>query len=367
MKTKVKFLFILSIISLSGCYVYSNKESKPIINNQVIEIYKQDNEIQPTSIVQAVEKVYDSVVVLRSYMTNGYSSGSGVIVGESDRFSYIITCHHVIEGATSYEVTLSNDETYEATLIGGDPTTDIAVIAIEKTNLTVASFINDSSTISLGSTTIAIGNPLGTLGNSVTSGIVSSLNRKITMADGTKHELIQTDAAINSGNSGGGLFNIAGELIGIVSAKYSASGVEGLGFAVPANTASYVMKELCTNGYVSGRYNLGITITDGQYISGGFFGQTYNVTYINSIDEDGCAYGLLKKEDILVSIQTSYSDVSKSNLSLETISCAEDVYDFIDEANLTVNDKLIFNVKRNGYSGTTTKVEVLLTQYIYSN
>ena len=187
------------------------------------------------------------------------------------------------------------------------------------------------------------------------------------MADGTKHELIQTDAAINSGNSGGGLFNIAGELIGIVSAKYSASGVEGLGFAVPANTASYVMKELCTNGYVSGRYNLGITITDGQYISGGFFGQTYNVTYINSIDEDGCAYGLLKKEDILVSIQTSYSDVSKSNLSLETISSAEDVYDFIDEANLTVNDKLIFNVKRNGYSGTTTKVEVLLTQYIYSN
>lgn len=334
-------------------------------SNQIIEVHYENNSIIPTNIEEAVERVYDSVVVINAYKSNGYSAGSGVLFATGEGVTYVITCHHVIDGASTFEVTLSNQEVYPAALIGGDATTDIAVLAIEKTGLDVVSFTQDSSTIKVGSTAIVIGNPLGILANSVTSGIISAKSREIKTSDGTMHTLIQTDAAINSGNSGGGLFNVAGELVGIVSSKYSASGVEGLGFAVPANIARAISTELCEHGYIEGRYDLGITITDGTYSVGGFFGSRYNVTYISAVEADGSCYNLLKKDDILTGIRVNYKDSEKQSKELTNINSASAANDFLSEANLSIGDKIVFIIKRNGYNSQETEVEVEIAQYIY--
>lgn len=364
MKKKILFFSIfLFLATLNGCQSNAIKNNTAGLQNQVIQLYNENNSLTPSSVEEAVEKVYDSVVVINAYLSSGYSSGAGVLFAESEEYSYILTCHHVIEDALSYEIILSDQTSYSASLIGGDPTTDIAVLAIAATDLCIASFTTDSSNLKVGSTAIAIGNPLGTLGNTVTSGIISATNRYITTEDGTKHELIQTDAAINSGNSGGGLFNTAGELIGIVSSKYSATGIEGLAFAVPSNIAREIAVELMEKGYIEGRYKLGITIYDGQYIAN--FNTRYAVTYISEVSSDGCAYNLLKANDILVSIQICYEDSSKENKLLTTISSASEVYNFLNEANLQIDDTIIFEVKRNGYTSSSTKIEVVLTQYQY--
>lgn len=330
---------------------------------EIVYINKQDStSLEPTSIEQAVSKVYDSVVTINAYLAQGYSSGAGVLFGYSETGSYLLTCHHVIESATSFEVTLSSGNIYSATLIGGDPVTDLAVLKINETNLTYATFIANSDDIALGSTTIAIGNPLGILANNVTSGIVSAKSRNIEMEDGTVQNLIQTDAAINSGNSGGGLFDLQGNLIGIVSAKYSATGVEGLGFAIPSNTASYIANELISHGYVTGRYVLGITISDGVY-SAGFYSR-YNVTYISEVATSGCCYNYLNKNDILVSIEIKYQD-GKDNAKLESVDSADEANKFLKDASLSIGDTIIFGIKRNGYNSSKQNIEVPVTQYIY--
>lgn len=201
------------------------------------------------------------------------SAGSGVIISTD---GYIITNNHVVEGANAIQVTLYDGTVYEAELVGTDETSDIAVLKVEGTNF-VAATIGDSSTIQAGDTAVAIGNPLGTLGGTVTDGIISAPNREITM-NGETMELIQTDCAINSGNSGGGLFDGNGNLIGIVNMKESgttSSGtvIEGLGFAIPINTAMDVAEQLIENGKVVNRAALGVylqTLTTGtsQYPAG---------------------------------------------------------------------------------------------------
>lgn len=201
------------------------------------------------------------------------SAGSGVIISTD---GYIITNNHVVEGANAIQVTLYDGTVYEAELVGTDETSDIAVLKVEGTNFVTAT-IGDSSTIQAGDTAVAIGNPLGTLGGTVTDGIISAPNREITM-NGETMELIQTDCAINSGNSGGGLFDGNGNLIGIVNMKESgttSSGtvIEGLGFAIPINTAMDVAEQLIENGKVVNRAALGVylqTLTTGtsQYPAG---------------------------------------------------------------------------------------------------
>lgn len=201
-------------------------------------------------------------VVMRSgrmgqLVTTG--AGSGVIVSED---GYIVTNSHVISEARSITVRLTNGSEYTATVSGMDFKTDLAVLKISAVGLTPAVF-GDSSTLVVGDTTIVIGNPLGELGGTVTSGIVSALDREITV-DGETMFLLQTDAAVNPGNSGGGLFNLYGELVGVVNAKSSGSGVEGLGFAIPMNIAKTVIEELSANGYVRGRLTTGLTLVDIQ-------------------------------------------------------------------------------------------------------
>ena len=189
-----------------------------------------------------------------SYVQSG--AGSGVIISQD---GYIVTCAHVVSGANNITVQLADGTEYTATVVGQDSTSDVAVLKIEATGLTPA-VIGDSDSLAVGETTVAVGNPLGTLSNTVTNGIVSALNREVTV-QGNDMNLIQTSASISPGNSGGGLFNANGELIGIVNAKSSYSEAEGIGFAIPINTAMEIGRQLIENGSVA-RPALGVKIMD---------------------------------------------------------------------------------------------------------
>ena len=226
---------------------------------------------------QVSEMVSPSVVVITTeqvvysqwswYGQNQVESGagSGVIISSD---GYILTCAHVVSGASQITVTIG-DTDYTATVVGEDDTSDVAVLKIDATGLTPAT-VGDSDSLSVGDSVLAVGNPLGELGGTVTSGIVSALNRSVTI-QGTSStntmSLIQMDASVSPGNSGGGLFNMNGELIGLVNAKSSSSDAEGLGFAIPINDAIKVAQDLLENGYVTGRPYMGITylaVTDAQ-------------------------------------------------------------------------------------------------------
>lgn len=206
------------------------------------------------SYATATAKVIDSVVVI----TTESSAGSGVIWASHEDFSYILTCHHVIDGASDIRITLNDGENYVAVPVGSDSRTDIAILRIDRPNLSAIVLPSDDHTLLLGQAVIAIGNPLGTLGNSVSNGILSSLTRTLTV-EGTTMELIQTNAAVNHGNSGGGLFDLNGQLIGLVNAKSSGTSIEGIGFAIPYTTLKSIASELVEKGYVSGRPSLDIT------------------------------------------------------------------------------------------------------------
>jgi serine protease Do len=184
-------------------------------------------------------------------------AGSGVIISED---GYIVTNNHVIADATSIVVRTTDGTEYAANLVGTDVDSDIAVIKIDAKNLTSATF-GDSDSLEVGDAAIVIGNPLVMLGGTVTSGIISSLDRQLTI-DGVTMTLLQTDAAINPGNSGGGLFDANGNLIGIVNAKTSQEGIEGLGFAIPINSAMDIINELMTNGEVTTRPALNVSLYD---------------------------------------------------------------------------------------------------------
>jgi serine protease Do len=207
------------------------------------------------SVVEITTETVTTDSWMQQYVTNG--AGSGVIITQDGN---IVTNNHVIEGASKITVRLKNGTTYSASLIGTDSKTDVALLKIKATGLTPA-VLGDSDSLKVGDKAIAIGNPLGQLGGTVTEGIISALDREL-IIDGKTMTLLQTDAAINPGNSGGGLFNDNGELVGIVVAKSSGSDVEGLGFAIPINNAKTVADELMKYGYVKGRIDTGMTFLD---------------------------------------------------------------------------------------------------------
>lgn len=221
------------------------------------------------SIPEVVNIVADTVVEIttsqvttdffyNSYVTSG--AGSGVLIGENERKnqSYIITNHHVIDGADKIIVRLRNGTEYEANVLCGDADFDIAVLTISAGGLSYAT-LGSSKSLQVGEAVVAIGNPLGQLGGTVTDGIISALDRNV-IIDHHRMTLLQTNAAINPGNSGGGLFNMAGELIGIVNAKQAQTGIEGLGFAIPIDVAWNVAEDMIEYGYVTGKLNLDFEI-----------------------------------------------------------------------------------------------------------
>lgn len=271
------------------------------------------------TIPDIVDKVSPSVVGVSCLLNNGTATGTGIILSSD---GYIVTNAHVISGAKAISVVLpenyykdeqsdsssnnkndNSDEkyTYEATLIGSDTQTDIAVLKIEKTDLTPAE-IGKSSDIVVGEAAIVIGNPLGfDLSGTVTSGIISATDRKLTIEEKTMN-LIQTDASINSGNSGGPLINAYGQIIGITSAKVSSTYGEGLGFAIPVDEALPIIKDLMEYGYVTGRPTLGISGEDVTEI----YAQFYNIPQgfiIRSVEDDSAAQKAgLKVGDVVIGI-----------------------------------------------------------------
>jgi len=209
-------------------------------------------------------------------------AGSGFVISED---GYIITNYHVIDGVSDLKVSFADGTSYDATLVGGEEANDIAVLKIDATGLQPVLISNEEQDVRVGEQVVAIGNPLGELTFTLTAGYVSALDRNIKMSDGNVINVLQTDAAINSGNSGGPLFNIYGECIGITNAKYSNNGssqasIEGIGFAIPIHDVMGMVTDIIEKGYVTGKPNVGILmeevsdeaiqrygIPDGAYVS----------------------------------------------------------------------------------------------------
>lgn len=285
-----------------------------------------DGTVSAMSDQDIAAKLTPSVVCIQNYqVTQNYgfmqtdtsdssvspaSEGSGIIMSED---GYIITNAHVVEGATSLKVMTSDGETYEAQLVGSDTVTDLAVVKIDATGLTAAEF-GSSKDLRVADKVMAIGNPGGhELSSSVTIGYVSALNRAISNnTTGYTMEYIQTDAAINPGNSGGALINEYGQVVGINSAKISATGYEGLGFAIPIDTAQPIISDLIQYGYVKDRAVLGIS---GQFIdsmTGRFYGlpQGEYVAQLNSSEAQASG---LQVGDVITAIDGQQLD-SESTL-----------------------------------------------------
>lgn len=217
-------------------------------------------------------------------------AGTGFIITPD---GYIMTNYHVIESAQKSEhkiqVLFKDKSSFEAKIVGFDEDNDVAVLKIDASDLSPVS-IGNSDDIAVGDSVFAIGNPLGELDFSMTSGRVSALDRSITIErNGTAINMFQFDAAINSGNSGGPVYNESGEVIGIATAKVGSSGVEGLGFAIPINDAADIANELITKGYVSGKAYMGVNI-DNRYTS--VYAQYYSMpegAYVYNVESGGCA------------------------------------------------------------------------------
>lgn len=294
-------------------------------NNNNSSLYSQ------TSLAAVVEKTANSVVEITQYATTQsfYSNsssltpqgnGSGVIISKD---GYILTNNHVINGAEKITIRLRNGEEHEAKLVGKDAKTDIAIIKVEADNLSPANVADSSKTL-VGDFVMAIGNPLGKLGGTVTYGFVSALEREINLDSSTKN-LMQFDAAVNPGNSGGGLFNVYGELIGVVSAKSTGYDVEGLGFAIPINDVKQVIDDILEHGYATNRPYLGVSLDNSAYTTGGnpFGGSIFDMFYtqvqygakVVAVEKNSPAdKGGIEANDIIVSIGgkviTSASDAT---------------------------------------------------------
>ena len=319
-------LVLAAVMGFAGGYVGSQMNGSKVVIQQVAPSSSSSSSGSDSSITSAsasgssltTEQVADlvspSVVVItteqvvysqwswygQSQVESG--AGSGVVISSD---GYILTCAHVVSGASNITVTIG-DTDYPATVVGEDDTSDVAVLKIDATDLTPAT-VGNSDSLAVGESVLAVGNPLGELGGTVTSGIVSALNRSVTI-QGTSStntmSLIQMDASVSPGNSGGGLFNMNGELIGLVNAKSSSSDAEGLGFAIPINDAIQVAQDLLENGYVSGRPYMGITyiaVTDAQ-TAAQFNVNAYGVYVVDVVQGGPADKAGLKVGDRIVSI-----------------------------------------------------------------
>jgi len=302
---------------------------------------------------EIVKKTADSVVEIstESVVTGSFAqqyvqqgAGSGVIISQD---GYILTNNHVINGANSVKVRLRDGTEYDATIIGSDSDNDIALLKVSATGLSPATF-GDSNSLAVGDYVVAIGNPLGELGGTVTDGIISALARKVTIED-TQMTLLQTNAQVNPGNSGGGLFNANGELVGIVNAKQSATEVEGIAFAIPINNVLDILSDLKEYGYVTGKVDLGIDFTDITSDETAFYyGVNQTGCYVLSVDSGSNAEKAgVTRGDLVTKVNDT--DVSTS----------EDITTALEKAE--VGDTVTFTVSRRGTSKT---ISFVLEEYI---
>ena len=302
---------------------------------------------------EIVKKTADSVVEIstESVVTGSFAqqyvqqgAGSGVIISQD---GYILTNNHVINGANSVKVRLRDSTEYDATIIGSDSDNDIALLKVNATGLSPATF-GDSNSLAVGDYVVAIGNPLGELGGTVTDGIISALARKVTIED-TQMTHLQTNAQVNPGNSGGGLFNANGELVGIVNAKQSATEVEGIAFAIPINNVLDILSDLKEYGYVTGKVDLGIDFTDITSDETAFYyGVNQTGCYVLSVDSGSNAEKAgVTRGDLVTKVNDT--DVSSSSDITAALEKAE------------VGDTVTFTVSRRGTSKT---ISFVLEEYI---
>ena len=275
--------------------------------------------------------VIDSVVSISSMTSSGTSSGTGIIMSSD---GYVLTNHHVITGALVISVLTNDNQEYEAALVGSDEMSDLAVLKIDARGLQAAEF-GDSSKLRVGDSVVAIGDPLGVqLRGTMTNGIISAINRDLTVGDRTM-TLIQTNAALNNGNSGGPLINCYGQVIGINTVKMSSyytatASVEGLGFAIPISVAKPIIDELIENGYVAGRPAIGIS---GDSLPS-YYRTYYRLpdgVYVTSVNEgsDAKAKGI-REGDIVTAIN------GEKICSIDELNTVKNQYAAGDEVTLTV-------------------------------
>lgn len=347
----IAFIIIAAVSGgISGAYVinkkYSNKAYTP--NNQSLTESKEEgtqtktSDIPKNAITKVAETVGPAVVGISNkaegfFGTQDIGSGSGIIF---DSNGYIVTNNHVIEGAAKVTVKLSSGKTLDATIVGADTRSDLAVIKVNAQNLPTAKF-GDSSKVKVGDTAIAIGNPLGEeFAGSVTSGIISALNRRIQYG-GTIYKVLQTDAAINPGNSGGPLCNELGEVIGINSLKIGTEqNAEGMGFAISINEAKSIIKSLMDYGKVS-RPFLGIY---GQSVAS----EKNNIqgVYVREvISGSGAAAAGVKPTDIIL------------ELDKKKVTKFEDLSDILDKHK--IGDTVVCKIWR---SGKTMEINITLSE-----
>ncbi len=233
----------------------------------VIDIATIDTSKQMSPAEVYAQNVASTVGITTSVTTNYFgftttsaAAGSGFVLSDD---GYILTNYHVVEDSTSIKVSMYDGSSYDAQLIGYDESNDIAVLKVDAEDLSPV-VLGDSGNLNVGDTVVAIGNPLGELTFSLTAGVVSALDREVTLSGNVTMELIQTDCAINSGNSGGALFNLYGEVIGITNAKYSSSGsgasIDNIGFAIPINSVMNIVESIIEKGYIAKPY-IGVSVT----------------------------------------------------------------------------------------------------------
>ena len=303
-KTFYIVLAIVTIVlSLVGSFLIAKLGSKPTTKVKTIVDYSRVD-IKDEGLSVPVRKVYDSVVVVETYRENKlYATGTGFVFREDEEFGYILTNNHVIEDGSAYKVRFTDDNTVEATMVGSDSYSDIAVLKVNKESILTIASLGSSESILVGDTVFTIGSPVdaSTYSWTVTRGILSGKDR-IVEVSGTSGSYImnvlQTDAAINSGNSGGPLCNSNGEVIGITNMKLSSSKVEGIGFAIPIDLAL----EYADN-FISGkpiiRPYLGISMYD---LASSFFSREEGI-YIRAMEADSpAAKAGLKVGDVIIGI-----------------------------------------------------------------
>ena len=280
--------------------------------------------------------------------TNGWgqpvssaAAGSGFVITQD---GYILTNYHVIEDANSIQVAFVDGTTYDAELVGGEEENDIAVLKINATGLTPV-IIGDSDNVRVGEQVVAIGNPLGELTYSMTQGIISARDRSITMENGEVMNMLQTDTAINSGNSGGPLFDMYGQVIGITSAKLSGSSsssatIEGLGFAIPINDVKDMVADIMENGYVTGKPYLGITVSTVPQTVAERYGISQGAL-VESVDPASCAAAAGLQEGDIITALNGTTVVSSAELIEQ-------------KKNYQAGDTVTMEVERDGASLTLT-------------
>ncbi len=350
-RKKILFIALICVIVIAmtglgvGCY-YGGKtaglaQSGSLEPQKITTYVSTDSQIY-NSTAEVVSAVADTVVEIQTesvttqwgqqYVVSG--AGSGVIVSKSETTYYIITNNHVIAGANEITVTTRKGDDYIATLVATDDSADIAVVMISSEQQLSVAVWGDSDELNIGDDLIAIGNPLGSLGGTVTKGILSAAGRTITVGNFAM-TLLQTDTAINPGNSGGGLFNMRGELIGIVNAKTTDEEIEGICFAIPGNAARSVYNDLVTYGYINGRATLNLELAEGS-VSAGLGAQSQNIVYV--VSASNASADTFKQYDRIYKINgVQISSILEYNIALSKINVGDSITVEVYRGTITQN------------------------------